>query len=114
MPGLVFGRPRVPVRHPGSYRGRVPPLRAGAAIAVSYRARTNGPPVTVKLQVQARSERLDAEPGPGFVDLQLLESHGDAGTELTPGEARTLAAALLMLADIAQRRDSADAGTQPG
>jgi hypothetical protein len=43
---------------------------------------------------------LDADPGPGRIDLQL--DNADMYAELTPDEARAVATALLKMADIAE------------
>jgi hypothetical protein len=59
----------------------------------------------VKVSLKAWVSRLDAEPGQGFVELQLatIEYDTDAYVELTPGQARAVASALLKFPDIAER-----------
>jgi hypothetical protein len=73
------------------------------AVPTSFRMLTDGPESVVKVILKAWANRLDAEPGPGFVELQLAttEYNTDAYVELTPGQARAIASALLRLADTA-------------
>jgi hypothetical protein len=61
-------------------------------------------PDSVTVQLESFTESLDGDPGPARIDIHLRASTGDeAWTVLTPAEARSLAASLLMLADTAQR-----------
>jgi hypothetical protein len=73
------------------------------AVPASARMLTDGPESVVKAGLKARTSRLGAEPGPGFAGLQLAttEYNTDASVGLTPGQARTVASALLQLADTA-------------
>jgi hypothetical protein len=73
------------------------------AVPTSFRMLTDGPESVVKVILKAWASRLDAVPGPGFVELQLAttEYNTDAYVELTPAQARTVASALLQLADTA-------------
>lgn len=75
-----------------------------ASVSVAWRARLDGPPDSVTLQLASSTEPLDGDPGPARIDIRLRTSTGDdAYTELTPAEARAVAASLLLLADTAQR-----------
>jgi hypothetical protein len=62
----------------------------------------------VKVILKAWTNRLDAEPGPGHIELQLAttEYNTDAYVELTPDQARAVCSALLELADIAEGADT--------
>jgi hypothetical protein len=74
------------------------------SVAVAWRAwLTDGPPDRVTARLASFTMPLDADPGPARIDLHLQSSTDEASTELTPAEARALAACLLMLADTAQR-----------
>lgn len=73
------------------------------AIPASDRMLLHDPQSVVKVILKAWTERLDAEPGPGRIELQLAttEENTDMYVELTPEEARAVASALLETADIA-------------
>jgi hypothetical protein len=78
-------------------------------VPTSDRVFTDGPETVVKVMLKSWTSRLDAEPGPGRVELQLAttEQDTDMYVELTPGEARVISSALLELADNAERTDAA-------
>ncbi len=79
------------------------------AVPTSYRMFTDDDPESVvKVILKAWTNRLDAEPGPGRIELQLAttEYNTDAYVELTPDQARAVSAALLKLADLAARADT--------
>lgn len=73
------------------------------AVQTSYREMLNDPETVVKVSLKAWTHPMDAEPGPVTLDLQFAtaEDGAHANIELTPGEARTIAAALIKLADTA-------------
>ena len=77
------------------------------AVPTSFRMLANGPESVVKVSLRAWVSRLDAEPGPGHVEVQFAtaEYDTDVYTELTPGQARAVASALLQLADTAERAE---------
>lgn len=77
------------------------------AIPTSDRMLVDDPETVVKVILKSWTHPLDAEPGPGRVDLALATTEGytDMYAELTPDEARALAAALLKIADIAEGTD---------
>jgi hypothetical protein len=81
------------------------------AVPTSDRMFPNGPESVVKVILKAWTSRLDAEPGPGRIELQLAttEENTDLYVELTPDEARAVSAALLQLADTAERTDATHA-----
>jgi hypothetical protein len=62
------------------------------------------PETVVKVILKSWTYPLGAEPGPGRVELQLATTEGntDMYAELTPDEARTVASALLKIANIAE------------
>lgn len=70
-------------------------------VPTSDRLFTNGPESVVKVSLKAWTKPLDAEPEPARVDLQL--ENADSCVDLTPAEARTVAVALLQMADTAER-----------
>jgi hypothetical protein len=61
------------------------------------------PETVVKVSLKAWTPRLDVDPGPARIELQLgtAEKNTDMYAELTPGEARAVSSALLELAAIA-------------
>jgi len=85
------------------------------AVPTSFRMLSDNPESVVKVSLKAWANRLDADPGPGFVELQLatIEYNTDSYVELTPGQARAVAEALLQLADTAARPDG-DEHESPG
>jgi hypothetical protein len=85
------------------------------AVPTWWRMLSDGPESVVKVILKPWTNRLDADPGPGFVELQLAitEYHADAYVELIPGQARDVASALLQLADISARPDG-DERDSPG
>ncbi len=79
------------------------------AVPTSYRMFTDHDPESVvKVILKAWTNRLDAGPGPGRIELQLAttEYNTDAYVELTPDQARAVSSALLELADIAAGADT--------
>jgi hypothetical protein len=82
---------------------------AGPEIAVptSDRRLRHDPESVVKVILKAWTERLDAEPGPSRIELQLAtaEENTDMYVDLTPGEARAVASALLKTVGIAEPAD---------
>jgi hypothetical protein len=84
-------------------------------VPASFRMFSDSPGSVVKVSLKAWANCLNADPGPGFVELQLAttEYDTDAYVELTPGQARTVAAALLQLADTAAGPDG-DEHESPG
>lgn len=75
------------------------------AIPTSDRAVIHGPATVVKVTLKSWTHPLSAGPGPGRVELQLAttECNTDMSVELTPGQARAVASALIELAGIAER-----------
>jgi len=76
-------------------------------VPTSNRRLVHDPESVVKVILKGWTERLDAEPGPGRIELQLAtaDENTDMYVDLTPGEARVVASALLQSADIAQGAD---------
>jgi hypothetical protein len=74
------------------------------AIPTADRMLLDGPETIVKAILKSWTHPLDAEAGPARVELQLAttEQDTDMYAELTPDEARAVAAALLETADIAE------------
>lgn len=72
------------------------------AIPTTDRSFTDGPATVVKVILKSWTQPLDAEPVPARVELQLAttEHNTDRFAELTPGEARAVAGALLRIAGI--------------
>jgi hypothetical protein len=77
------------------------------AIPTSDRRLLHDPETVVKVILKAWTERLDAEPGPCRIELQLAtaEENTDMYVDLTPGEARAVASALLKTVGIAEPAD---------
>ena len=75
-----------------------------SAVPTSDRMLLDSPELVVKVILKAWTHPLDAEPGPGLIELQLAEGdhNTDMCVELTPGQARAVSAALLESADIAE------------
>jgi len=75
------------------------------AVPTSDRMLTDRPESVVKVTLKAWANRLDAEPGPGCIELQLATTEYDTDmfVDLTPDQARAVASALLKLADTASR-----------
>ena len=75
------------------------------AIPTSDRMLWSDPETVVKVILKAWTSRLDADPGPARVELQLAttEQNTDTFVELTADEARAISTALLRLADLAER-----------
>jgi hypothetical protein len=65
----------------------------------------DNPAMVVKVILKSWTHPLDAEPGPGLIELQLAttEYNTDLFVEITPGQARAVAEALLELAATAER-----------
>jgi hypothetical protein len=74
------------------------------AVPTSDRMLVDSPELVVKVILKAWTHPLDAEPGPGLIELQLAEGerNTDMYAELTPGQARSVSAALLKIADTAE------------
>jgi len=70
------------------------------AVPTSDRMFTHGPESMVNVSLRAWTKPLDAGPDPGRIGLEL--ENADTYVELTPGEARAVAAALLEFAQIAE------------
>ena len=85
------------------------------AVPTSDRFFTTGPESVVKVILKAWTRRLDAdaEPESARIELQLAttEENTDSYVDLTPSEARAVSAALLELADTAERIDGAQLGS---
>lgn len=75
------------------------------AVATSFRALIDYPEMVVKVVLRAWTSRIDLEPDPSHIELQLAttESNTDMYVELTPSQARSVSSALLKLADTAER-----------
>jgi hypothetical protein len=75
------------------------------AVRTSSRTLTDSPESVVKVILKAWASRLDAEPEPGCIELQLADTEHDTDmyVELTPDQARAVSSALLNLADTATR-----------
>lgn len=73
------------------------------AVPTSDRMALNDPETVVKVSLKACTPRLDADPEPTRIELQLAttEDNTDMYAELTPDEARAVSSALLELAAIA-------------
>ena len=67
--------------------------------------RVSGPETVVKIFLTSWTHPLDAQPGPALIELQLgtAGQNTDMCAEITPGEARAIARALLELAATAER-----------
>ncbi len=76
-----------------------------AAVPTFDRMSLNDPEIIVKVVMKAWTCPLDAEPGPARVELQLAPGGvtTEQSAELTPGQARAVAGALLELAAVAER-----------
>jgi hypothetical protein len=68
----------------------------------------DSPESVVKVILKAWTNRLDAEPEPGHIELQLAttEYNTDMYVDLTPDQARAVSSALLKLADTAARTEA--------
>ena len=77
------------------------------AIPTTDRRLLHDPESVVKVILKAWTERLDAEPGPSRIELQLAtaEENTDMYVDLTPSEARAVATALLKTVGIAEPAD---------
>ena len=73
---------------------------------------TDGPETVVRVILKSWTHPLDAEPGPALIELNLgtAEERTDLCAEITPGEARAVAQALLDLAATAKRAGDGRAG----
>lgn len=71
----------------------------------SYRMVDHGPEVVVRTILKSWTCPLDAELGPALIELQLgtAAQNTDLYADLTPGQAWAVAAALIELADAAER-----------
>jgi hypothetical protein len=84
------------------------------SIPTSHQPFTGKECSTVRLYLKTWVLPLDAEPGTGCVDLTLFTADGEPTVELTSREARTLAAALVQLADTAERAQPRRLVVHPG
>ena len=77
------------------------------AVPTSDRRLIHDPESVVKVILKAWTERLDAQPGPCRIELQLAtaEENTDMYVDLTPGEAGAVASALLKTVGIAEPAD---------
>jgi hypothetical protein len=102
-----------------------PPVYAGdgfhhhgpqVAVPTSWRVLTDGPESVVKVVLKAWTERLDAEPGPGRIELQLAtaEYNTDFYVELTPGQGSRLGLARARWHRGTRRRGVNASATCPG
>lgn len=73
-------------------------------VPTSDRTFTDGPDSVVNVSLKAWTKPLDAGPDPSRIGLEL--ENADTYVELTPGEARAVAAALLEVAQIAEARQA--------
>jgi hypothetical protein len=76
------------------------------AVPTSYRMHRDDPDTVVRAILKSWTHPLSAGPGPSLIEVNLgtATEMTDACTELTPAQARDLAAALLELAATAERR----------
>jgi hypothetical protein len=74
-------------------------------VTTAYRARLDGPKPVVRLLLQSFAGELDGEPGPARIEIELTGTAdpSDMSVQLSPDDARMLAASLIGLADIASR-----------
>jgi hypothetical protein len=74
------------------------------AVPTSYRAHRDAPETVVRAILKSWTHPLSAEPDPALIEINLgtAGERTDACAEITPGQARTVAAALLELADTAE------------
>jgi hypothetical protein len=72
-------------------------------VSTTYRELRDRPLSVVRLTVKSWVSRLDGDPGPARIELELgtAGQHTDQYVELTPDQARMLAVALNGIADIA-------------
>jgi hypothetical protein len=73
----------------------------------SYRINLDAPETVVRVVLKSWTHPLDAEPGPALIEINLgtAGERTDLCAEITPSQARAVAAALLELADTADRAD---------
>ena len=78
------------------------------AIPTSDRMYRDAPETVIWAILKSWTHPLDADPGPAVVEINLgtAGERTDACAELTPAQARAVAAALLKLADTAERVDA--------
>ena len=74
------------------------------AVPTSYRAYRDEPETVVRAILKSWTHPLDAAPGPALIEVNLgtATERTDACAELTPAQARDLAAALVDLAGTAE------------
>lgn len=85
------------------------------AIPTLYRMFANDPELVVKVILRAWTSRLDGEPDPACIELQLAttETNTDMYVELTPDTARAVSSALLKIASIAEQPETPPGGDRP-
>jgi hypothetical protein len=76
-------------------------------VPTSYREYRDAPETVVRTILKSWTHPLHASPGPALIEINLGTAGEltDACAEITPGQARAVAAALLELADTAERAD---------
>jgi hypothetical protein len=81
------------------------------AVPTSHRRYLDGPESIVKVLLKAWTNRMDAAPGPGIIELQFADTESDTDlfVELTPDQARAVSSALLKITEIID-----NTGTAPG
>jgi Domain of unknown function (DUF6907) len=74
------------------------------AVPTSYRMDRDTPAAVVRAILKSWTHPLGGEPGPALIEINIgtAEELTDACAEITPGQARAVAAALLELADTAE------------
>jgi hypothetical protein len=74
------------------------------AVPTSYRMHRDAPATVVRTILKPWTHPLDAEPGPALIEINIgtAGERTDACAEITPGQARAIAAALLELAGPAE------------
>jgi hypothetical protein len=95
-----------PIDTDAGYHHRGPEL----AVPTNDRASLHDPYTIVKVTLKSWTHPLDAEPGPTQIELQLAEgeTNTDRYAELTSGQARAIATALLTAANIAEPSTDSD------
>ncbi|HEV2373574.1 MAG TPA: hypothetical protein VGS19_15550 [Streptosporangiaceae bacterium] len=77
------------------------------AVPTSDRMHRDAPETVVRTILKSWTHPLGSDPGPALIEINLgtAEERTDASAEMTPGQARAVAAALLKLADTAEHAD---------
>lgn len=94
-----------PTVAPSSSSFRIPIYAGFCHPWTSYRAHRDAPRTVVWAALKSWTHPLDASPGPALIEVNLgtAAERTDACAELTPAQARDLAAALTELAGTAER-----------